>query len=88
MIDKDDYKRIIDLKSILYKIEVIDSSGYIKYKSKVISSKYLILFLIIGLFTIKFLTNLIFDIEIIHNNSNIREFIKEEHRSLPEWRQA
>ena len=78
MVDKDDYKKIIDLKSILYKIEVIDSSGYIKYKSKVISSKYLILFLIIGLFTIKFLTNLIFDIEIIHNNSNIREFIKEE----------
>ena len=78
IIDKIDYEKIINLKTILYTITVIDSYGYIKYKSKIKSSKYLILFLIIGLFTIKFLTNIIFNIEIIHNSSEVREFVKNE----------
>ena len=32
--------------------------------------------MIIGIFTIKFLTNIIFDIEVVHNSSEIREFVK------------
>lgn len=76
IIDKEDYIKIINIKTVLYKIEVIDSSGYIKYKSKIKSSKYLILFLIIGIFIIRFLTNVIFDIEIIHNSTEVRDFIK------------
>lgn len=76
-VSESDYKRIIDIKTI-YEIDVVKAYGvaYIKRFIK----KYFV-FLIVLVFGSLFflgLTNIIFGIDIIHNNKDLRELILEE----------
>lgn len=64
--------------SILNKIEVIDYKGKIRGKKKIIFNKTLIISLFVGLFLLFFLTSIIYDIEVIHTSSEIRNFIIDE----------
>lgn len=72
-----DYKQIQKLKTI-YNIEILDYKGLIKIKKKLNVNKYLIISIILGLILLKTLTQIIFKIEIIHNEQEIRELIKNE----------
>jgi len=77
LIYKDDYQKILDLKTI-YDITLLDIYGIIKIKRTISINKFLIFFGIIGIAIIIFLSNVIFKIEVIHNNSEVRTFILKE----------
>ena len=71
---KKDVDKIMKLKSI-YEVNAIDIYGLIKIKRSISLYKYLIIGLIISLSIIIFLSNLIFKIEVIHTDSNVRNFL-------------
>ena len=74
VVDLDDYDKISKLKTS-YKIKVIDYYGLVKYEN--ILKKYNVFFicLIIGLVLIKVLSSIVFDIDIEHPKSEIRELV-------------
>lgn len=74
VVDLDDYDKILKLKTS-YKIKIIDYYGLVKYQG--ILKKYNVFFicLIIGLVLIKVLSSIIFDIDIEHPKSEIRELV-------------
>ncbi len=72
-----DYEKIIEIKSI-YDIKVTGSNGIDSFLSKIKKNKYLIILFIIGYFMILFLSNIVFDIQVVHSNSNIRNLVMKE----------
>lgn len=72
-----DYKKLNDIKTI-YNIETLDTFGIIKIKKKLSINKYLILFIILGFISLKILSNIIFNIDIIYNDKEIINFLKTE----------
>lgn len=72
-----DYNQINKLKTI-YNIDIIDYKGLIKIKKKLNINKYLIISIFLGLIFLKLLTSIIFKIEVIHNEQEIRDLIKQE----------
>lgn len=80
LIYKDDYEKVMRLKSI-YEVDVIDASGLIKIKTIFKVNKILILFLIVGIGLLIFLTNVIFKIEVVHTSSEVRTFLTNELKS-------
>ncbi len=71
---KKDYPNVYRLTTI-YNIEIVDSSGWIKIKKSINVNTYFILSLVVGLVALIILTNLIFSVEVIHNNKETRDFI-------------
>ena len=69
--------KIEKIKTI-YKIKILNYSGFKKYKYILKKNSYILISLIVGLIFLKILTNMIFDIEIIHNDNNLREILKTE----------
>ena len=76
-IDKKDLDKLEKIKTI-YEIEIVKIYGIDKLKYLIKKNIFVIIFLIIGISIIIFLSNLIFDVEIVHSNKEIREIIKEE----------
>ena len=81
LVDEEDYKKIKKIKTI-YKIEVISKYGKIKYLD--ILNKYKILFIstMIGISITYILSNLIFSIEVNHQNKEIRETVLKDLQEL------
>ena len=77
-----DYQKIKEIKTVLYKIEVIETFGIKKVESFVLRYKIFIFSLIVGVALFLVLINMIFDIEIITNDSKIKEMIVEELNNL------
>lgn len=71
---KKDYDRIIELKSI-YEINELDIYGLVRIKKNVNLYKYLFIAIAFSLFFIIFLSNVIFNVEIVHNDSEVRKFL-------------
>lgn len=63
---------------VSYKFEIIDNTGIKKLKDVIINNKIFIICLIIGLVVFFVLKNMIFKINVIHENSEIREIIEDE----------
>lgn len=72
-----EYQKIIKYKTT-YKISIIDTYGTIKIKKNLKKNTILILAIILGLFLIITLSNLIFSIDIIHQDKEIRILLKQE----------
>ena len=72
-----DLEKILEIKTI-YDIEVINYYGLLKLKYFIRKNKLLILSIIIGICLLYFLSNIIFKVEIIHNDREIREMLKDE----------
>lgn len=77
LISKKDYLNFIKLKTI-YEYRIIGSSGLINIRSKIKTNKLLIIFVIISLIVIKLFSSMIFNIEVVYNDSKWRKFIIEE----------
>lgn len=77
IIDKEDYDKVMNIKTI-YDIEVIDGYGFIKTKSKIKVNLHLIILIIISLIVIQILTSFIYEVEVIYNSKETRNFIKTE----------
>lgn len=74
IVNSEDYKRIKKIKSSC-KIKVLNRYGLEKYKYLIYKYRYLLLFFILGLGLIIFLSNIIFSVEVIHPKEEIRELI-------------
>lgn len=77
LIYKKDYTKVLELKSI-YDIDIIDYKGLIKVKKIISINKVLIIFSIFGLALLLGLSQVIFSVEVIHNNKEIRFLLLKE----------
>ena len=73
----EEYLKLLEIKSI-YEITIIEKLGLLNLKEILLKNKILIIFLILGLLLIYSLSNMIFKVEIIHHDKNIRKLISEE----------
>lgn len=72
-----DYKKLEEIKTI-YNIEKINTYGMIKIKKKLNINKYLIISIMLGIIILKTLSSIIFDIEIVYNDKETRDFLRQE----------
>lgn len=77
IIEKKDYKKVKDIKTT-YKIKIIEYYGIEKVKDIMKRYKLILLFIGIGVLLIIFLSNIIFDIKIIHSNQEIVNIIEKD----------
>lgn len=80
-IDKKEFEHVMEIKTI-YDISVIDYYGAIKIKRVTSKNKFLIGSILVGLLVIYMLSHVMFQIEIIHNDSKIRTMLKDELASF------
>ncbi len=72
-----DYDKVLKLKTT-YEINQLDTYGIIKIKRIMNVYKYALIFIALGIFLIIFLSNIIFNVEVIHNDKELREFLLNE----------
>lgn len=77
IIYKKDYEEVLKVKSI-YEVLEEDVFGYLKIQRALKLNKHLIIFLLIGYLIFLTLTHMVFDIEVVHSNKDIRNLIKDE----------
>lgn len=80
-VDVDGYKKIKKIKTS-YDVIVVGVSGLLKIKEVFNKYIFFILFFCIGLVLNIFLSKVIFDVEVIHSNSYIRELVYNELANL------
>ena len=73
-VDKDGYESIKKIKTS-YDIYLVGVSGVLKVKEVLKKYFFFILFFCFGIFLNVFLSNIIFDVEVIHSNKNIRDIL-------------
>ena len=73
---KKDYEKIIKNKTI-YDINIISYLGLTKIKKDIVNYKYILVFITISFMTIYFLSNLIFQIDIITNDNKMKKKIND-----------
>lgn len=69
--------KLYEIKTI-YEIDVIDYKGVKKINKIFKKNKYIIVSVIIGFIILRILTSLIFNIEIVHNNKELRNIVENE----------
>lgn len=74
----DNYLELVKYRSILYKIEVVDKLGILKVKEKFSNNKLFVFLLVFGFSVVIFLSNIIFSVEVIHYDKNIRDLVYDE----------
>ena len=74
---KCDYNKIIKIKTT-YEIKILNYYGLIKLKKSLLNNKYIIAFIVICLVLLYILTNMIFNIDIITNDSKMEKVLLEE----------
>ena len=77
IIYKKDYETVLKIKSI-YDVTELDVFGLIKIKRKIKISRHLIILTIIAFAIFLFFTHVIFDVEVIHSNKDIRNLLLNE----------
>ena len=76
-INYSDYEKVNKIKTI-YGISEINTYGVIKVKKIINKNRFMIIFLLFSLFMIMFLSNIVFNINIVHSSSEIRNLINDE----------
>lgn len=74
---KSDLEKLEKVKTI-YELEEINSYGFIKIKKILNKNKLLLLFMFFGVCLLIFLTNIIFEVEVVHNKKEIQELLLNE----------
>ena len=77
IIYKKDYDKVLKIKSI-YDVLETDVYGYLKIKKIIKLNKHLIIILLIVYLAFIFTTHLIFSVEVIHSNKDIRSLLLNE----------
>lgn len=80
IIYKKDYEKVLKIKSI-YDVLETDIYGYLKIKKIIKLNKHLIVILIIAYIFFITLTHMIFEVEVIHSNKDIRDLLTKELES-------
>ena len=74
---KKDYEKLLSIKTI-YEIEIVNYSGLYNFKNKISNNKFIIMSILISFILLYIITNLIFTIDIITNDNNMKIKIEEE----------
>lgn len=74
IIDENQFNEVLEIRTSL-KIDVIDRFGISKYKYFIKNNYIFILFFCLSIFYNIFLGNIIFDIDVVHSNKEIRNII-------------
>ena len=74
LVDEDGYSKILKLKTS-YKVELIDEYGFIKYRHLFKKYSIFLFCVFFGVLLIKFLSTIVFDIDVEHSKSEIRDLI-------------
>ena len=77
IIYKKDYEKVLKIKSI-YEVTELDVFGLIKIKRKIKISKHLIIIILLSFIIFLIFTHLVFNIEVIHSNKDIRNLLLNE----------
>ena len=72
-----DLERVLEIKTI-YDVEIVNYYGLLKFKRLINKNKLLILSIVLGICLLYFLSNIIFNIEIIHNDKELRDMLESE----------
>lgn len=72
-----EYLKLLEIKSI-YEISILEYKGKLKLKNKLKENYILLLFMSLGIILIIILSNTIFFVDIIHQDKEIRTFLKSE----------
>lgn len=72
-----DYQKVMDLKTI-YEIDVVGKSGLIQIKKQLKLNRIFLFGLALGFFLLSFLSHIIFKIEIVHTNKELRNLLLKE----------
>lgn len=75
-----DYKKINDIKTI-YEISKVEDYGIVKIKKCLSLYRYIMFGIFFSILLILFLSNVIFNVEVIHNNESIRNLMLKELES-------
>lgn len=73
----DDYKKIQSIKSI-YKVKIKKYHGLLRIKRMIKNNKVLLLFILFGMSLVILLSNIIFEVEVVHNNPEIQKMLLDE----------
>lgn len=73
----EDYLKLCEYRTI-YDIEIVKKYGRLRLIDRFKKNYILIIFLILGIMFIYFLSSFIFDIEVIHSSAQLRNFLYEE----------
>lgn len=76
-LDKSNYNKLLDIKTI-YEIKLTKLYGLAKYKFLLNKYKIFLCTLILGFIFLLFLSNIIFEVEVIHRKEEIRNIIYQE----------
>ncbi len=76
-VDEKNYERLIDIKTI-YEIKLVKIKGIKAVTEEIKKKKFFFISLIVGLFLLLFLSNIIFDVEVVHTKKEIRDLLYEE----------
>lgn len=74
---KKDYEKVLNVKTI-YEIDIVNYSGLFNLKNKILNNKFILVSILICLIFLYLITNLIFSIDIITNDSDMKIKIEEE----------
>ena len=74
---KCDYEKILKLKTI-YEIKILDYYGLIKTKNNLYNNKFIIIFILIAFVFMYIITSLIFEIDIVTNDTKMKNLLYEE----------
>ena len=80
-VDEDNYKRLISIRTS-YEIELKKVYGFIYIKEVIKNNMIFIISFILGIFYLIILSNIIFDIDIVHDDKEIRKIIKNDLNKL------
>lgn len=72
-----EYLRLLEINSI-YEVSIIKYRGRLKFKEQIKNNYILLMFMVLGLIGIVVLSNIIFFVEVIHQDKEIRSFLKSE----------
>lgn len=74
---KKDYEKLLSIKTI-YEVEIVNYNGFISFKNNINNNKFIIISILICLMLLYFVTNLIFSIDIITNDNDMKLKIEKE----------
>ena len=77
IIYKKDYDKLLELKTI-YDVNIENIYGIIKLREVINIYKYIAIFILFGIFILLFLSNVIFHVDVIHNDKELRTFLLNE----------
>ena len=81
ILDYSEYKKLLELKSI-YEVSLLENLGSKRLEEKLGKNAILLTFMVLGLVIIIFLSRIVFSVEIVHQDREVRELLKEELKKL------